>query len=170
MRDLPCDFCYIYTSYHILAVFLIPFTEILAQPLFVQLKCYKHSVKGGIVINGYKYIGASNKKINLYKKLIVYLALSVFTCLSSFLAIDKVMCERVPDEICQFLAEEGYDVEDIGFDQVADNGFFNVRIYHSSKPINYKNQSTNYWKVQRIAKITRLYYIITPYYEEIPFQ
>lgn len=127
-------------------------------------------MKGGVLIIDDKYKHRPYKKIHLYKKLIIVLILSVFTCVSALLTAQSMNSRQVTEEICLFLKQKGYNIEDIGFNQVSQNNFFNVRIYHSSKPIIYNNQNTNYWKVQRIAKITRTYYVITPYYEEVPLQ
>ncbi len=124
--------------------------------------------KEGIFIIEEKYKYSRNrKKIYFYQKLVIVLIMSIFTYVSTILTVQSVNSRHVTDEICHFFKQQGYDIEDIGFNQVSQNHFFNVRIYHSSKPIRYNNQNIDYWKVQRIAKITRTYYVITPYYEEV---
>lgn len=73
----------------------------------------------------------------------------------------------VLNKINQCLSNEGYDIGNINFVRVKGNTCNKLAIYQSSKPFFYKDRNTEYWEVRRIAKLTRVYYIITPYYGEI---
>lgn len=87
--------------------------------------------------------------------------------LSAIIIIECNMPDPVPFIINQFLAREGYQLRNTYFERIRKKIGYAPDIYRSSKPIYYKNMHTEFWEVRCIAKLTKTYYIISPYYGEI---
>lgn len=78
------------------------------------------------------------------------------------------MPDPAPDKICQFLDQEGYDVNNICFEKVISRIGYLPDVYRSSKPVRYENRITDLWEVRCMANGIKVYYVIKPYYGEVP--
>ncbi len=84
--------------------------------------------------------------------------------LSAIIIIECRKPEPPPASIRQFLAKAGCQADNVYFEKIGSRTG-GAEIYHSSRPVYYKGLMTELWEVRRVAKLTKVYYIITPYYQ-----
>lgn len=123
--------------------------------------------KGGIIIKNFDGKSFIYKRSSIVERIHVFrimpVLLFIVMCSISIIAANK-MPDPVPNKIRQFLEQEGYDVNDIGFKQVSVKVDLNSDVYRSDKSIYYHGFETDLWKIYRWATLTKVHYIIIPYY------
>lgn len=109
---------------------------------------------------------AKAEKAVRLRLILTLVAVIGFILVYTFIIADYKWSDPVPDQISQYLLQEGYDVNDIYFVRVKYRVGHMPDIYQSSVPVRYKDRMTEFWEVRSISKLTRTYYIISPYYGE----
>ncbi len=100
--------------------------------------------------------------------ILTLVALTGFCLVYTFMIADYTWADPVPDQISQYLLQEGCDVGDIHFVRVKYRVGHLPDIYQSSAPVRYEGRMTEFWEVRSVTQLVRTYHIILPYYGEAP--
>ncbi len=125
-------------------------------------------VEEGIEIKSHsKFKNSRHAEYSKVNMIILILAVLIILRLIPAKLSEENIYDQVSDRISQYLSHEGFDVSNLQIVRVKGDYINKLSIYLSNSPIYDKEQKTEYWEVRRVAKLTRVYYIITPYYGEI---